>query len=115
MGYDLFPDPNTNNSFAIKTLMVLLVATLASSVRFMLIPRLENPWAYVRSVILGAIGCVLTFVVCIEAAVSVYSSLAASGVVSAVADDLIRGLLLLTRRWKNDPDGVIGKIMGRKK
>ena len=115
MGYDLLPDPNSDNTFVMKTLSLLLVATLASSVRFMVIPRMESPWAYVRSVFLGAVGCVLTFVISTEAGVGLFASLAMSGVVSAVADDLIRGIILLSRRWGKDPDGLIGRMLGRKK
>lgn len=112
---DMIPPTGGGDNDVLHTVLLLtLVGAVGSATRFMIIPRQQHVMAYLRSLFLGGVGCILAFIVCREFAVGLYGSLAASGVVAAVADDLLRGFFLLMFRWRENPDGLLAKFIGRK-
>lgn len=112
---DQLPPDTGQHAHLIRELTPLAIMALAATVRFMMLPKNQSAWTYLR----GLCAAVLVGIM-VNSFIDGYGlaeeyRIACIAVGAFMADDILRGFLTLGEKIRQDPLGIIKGWFGGKK
>lgn len=105
--------PDADLAEKLKFLAPVALAVLAGTARFLMLPKGQSALAYVRGILMAVLVAWIVAAATDGYGMNENYRVAAIGVCSFMADDLLRGLLALGEEFRKDPFGFIKRWFKR--
>jgi len=104
--------PDADLAEKLKFLAPVALAVLAGTARFLMMPKGQSALVYLRGIIMAVLVAWIVAAATDGYGMNENYRVAVIGVCSFMADDLLRGLLLIGEKFRDDPLGFIKKWFG---